>query len=287
MDNVILAEKSGFCFGVKRAVEGALKVQKEKNKKIYTLGPLIHNKDVTNKLQEENIYPILFKDINMLQKGDTVIIRSHGVSKVVMEELMAKDLDIVDNTCPYVKYIHNKVEKYYNEGYTIVIVGDESHPEVVGINGWCNNNAIILKEGYVKDKLPNKLCIVAQTTEKKEHLNRALLAIAETAKEFIVFNTICNATTERQDNARKLSQESEAMIVIGDVNSSNTNKLFEISKENCSNTYLVENLEDLIKQKDLLDFEGLKVGVTAGASTPDWVINKVISELKGDNHNGK
>ena len=184
------------------------------------------------------------------------------------------------------KAIHNKVEKYYNEGYKIVIVGDEQHPEVIGINGWCDDTALIIRDEY-QGYISNKVCLVAQTTEKFENYQKVLIALSRLCKEILAFNTICNATKERQEEVYDLSLESEAMIVLGDRSSSNTKKLFEISKKNCQNTILAENYDDLLTQVSIEDLKRRKVGVTAGASTPDWVISKVINEIKGDNHNGK
>lgn len=216
-----------------------------------------------------------------------IVIRSHGVSKATMESLEERYLDIVDASCPYVKHIHNIVQKYYEDGYQIVIVGDEKHPEVIGINGWCNNSAIILNQGEVKTKLPRKVCVVCQTTERQENFKRAINSIAEECKEFVVFNTICSATEERQKSAAELAGQVDIMIVVGDKTSSNTNKLYEICKNKCDKTFHIENHLELNKifHKDL-DISNMNIGITAGASTPDNVINEVISKLKGDVCNG-
>lgn len=287
MPNIILAKKAGFCFGVKRAVDEALNCQKEKSKKIYTLGPLIHNKDVVSELEGKDIHSITMEDINMLQKDDVIVIRSHGVSKATMDLLKERHLDIVDASCPYVKHIHNIVQKYYEDGYQVVIIGDENHPEVIGINGWCNNSAIILNQGEVKTKLARKVCVVCQTTERQENFKRAINSIAEECKEFVVFNTICSATEERQKSAAEIAGQVDIMIVVGDKTSSNTNKLYEICKNKCDKTFHIENHLELNKffHKDL-DISNMNIGITAGASTPDNVINEVISKLKGDVCNG-
>ena len=147
MKKIILADSAGFCFGVKRAVDKALEIKGKNNKKIYTLGPLIHNNDVVNFLKENLIYPIELEDITSLKENDTIIIRSHGVSEKTLNILRKTNLNIVDATCPYVENIHKKVKKYYDLGYHIIIVGDKNHPEVIGINGWCNDCALILKRG--------------------------------------------------------------------------------------------------------------------------------------------
>lgn len=287
MGDITLAKKAGFCFGVKKAVDEVIALQNKINTRIYTLGPLIHNKEVLKRLEDNDIFAIDISDIQNLNENDTVVIRSHGVGKKVLEKLQDKRINIIDNTCPFVKAIHIKVEKYYNEGYTIIIVGDDKHPEVIGINGWCNDTALIIRNEGHQGFIPNKICLVAQTTEKFENFQKVLIYLSNHCKEILAFNTICNATKERQEEVFHLSLESEAMIVLGDRSSSNTKKLFEISKKNCKNTILAENYEDLVNQASIEKLRTYKLGVTAGASTPDWVINKVINEIKGDNHNGK
>ncbi|GIM30643.1 4-hydroxy-3-methylbut-2-enyl diphosphate reductase [Clostridium polyendosporum] len=281
MRRVILAESAGFCFGVQRAVEETLKIQKEFNKKIYTLGPLIHNNDVVNMLKENNIFTIELEDIDSLFEGDIVVIRSHGVSYEVMEKLSQKGLKVINATCPYVTNIQKKANKYYKEGYKIVIVGDNNHPEVIGINGWCENSAIITKNGQFDEPLPNKVCVVSQTTEKGENWNKALQVIISSCKEILAFNTICSATEVRQKSAEELSKEVDAMIVIGGKNSSNTTKLYQICKKNCNKTYHIENFSELPEEL-ICDDTIEKVGVTAGASTPDWIIKEVITKMSNN-----
>lgn len=279
MNKVILADNSGFCFGVKRAVEEALKVRDSKEKNIYTLGPIIHNDDVVNMLRSKGVYPIDESEIMNLQERDVIIIRSHGIPKYLYDILKEKNLEIIDTTCPYVKNIQKKVEKYYSEGYKILIIGDPQHPEIIGINGWCNNTAIIFKNGEVNEKLPNKVCIVSQTTEKMENWNRILRYVVENCKEFLAFNTICSATELRQKNAFELSETVDAMIVIGGKESSNSKKLYEICKSQCENTIFVERAEE-ISEKFMLGHEKKIIGITAGASTPDWIIKEAILKME-------
>lgn len=281
MKNVILAESAGFCFGVQRAVEEALKIKKQYNKKIYTLGPLIHNNDVVSHLEENDIYAIDFDNIDTLSEGDVVVVRSHGVSKEVIENLKNRGFEVVDATCPYVTNIHKKVNKYSELGYNIVILGDEKHPEVVGINGWCDNKAIITNDGTFDGNIPNKICVVSQTTEKKENWDKTLKNASSNSKEILAFNTICSATEVRQKSANELSREVDVMIVIGGKNSSNTTKLYEISKNNCENTIHIENANELTKEF-IESNRFKKIGVTAGASTPDWVIKEVIDIMEGN-----
>ncbi|MCR1970621.1 bifunctional 4-hydroxy-3-methylbut-2-enyl diphosphate reductase/30S ribosomal protein S1 [Clostridium cochlearium] len=281
--SIILAKKSGFCYGVKRAVDTCLKLKdKYTDKKIYTLGPLIHNNDVVNFLKKQNIYPIDYENINTLKEGDIIILRSHGVTLETIEKLKEKKLNIIDATCPYVSNIQKKVQKYYEKGYSILIVGDKNHPEVIGINGWCNNSAIICKNAEEIENLPAKICVVSQTTEKKEHWVSVLSKVVNECREIIAFNTICNATEVRQLSAKELSKEVDFMVVIGSKSSSNTTKLYEICKTNCVNTIHVENAGEL---PDYISNKYYKIGVTAGASTPDWIIKEAIFKMSNKDLN--
>ncbi|MHC1721185.1 MAG: bifunctional 4-hydroxy-3-methylbut-2-enyl diphosphate reductase/30S ribosomal protein S1 [Clostridiaceae bacterium] len=275
--DIKLADKSGFCFGVKRAVNVSLKTKEEHDKKIYTLGPLIHNTDVVNYLKEKDIYPIELDDIERLSAGDVVIIRSHGIPLRTKEILEEKGISVVDATCPFVSNIQRIVKKYYELGYKIIIIGDKSHPEVIGINGWCENSAVVTKEGSELEGLKGKVCVVAQTTEKQSNWEKVLNVVVRNFKEFVGFNTICEATEERQLSAMELSKNVDMMVVIGGKNSSNTTKLFEICSENCKNTIHVENAKEI---PDELNNKNVKsIGVTAGASTPDWIIKEAISKM--------
>lgn len=280
--NIILADKAGFCFGVKRAVEETLKSNDKYKKVIYTLGPLIHNNDVVNYLKEKNIMPIEIEDINKLEKGETIIIRSHGVPLDVINYLKERELNIVDTTCPHVSTIQHKAEKYYDLGYQIVIVGDKNHPEVIGINGWCNNSAIISKDGSNIDRLERKVCVLCQTTEKEENWRRVLQVVIEKSKEIVAFNTICNATAVRQQAAKDISKKVDKMVVIGGKNSSNTTKLYEICKLNCKDTIHVENAKEI---PEYIYKDDVTIGVTAGASTPDWIIKEAILKMKKEELN--
>ncbi len=274
---IVLADKAGFCFGVKRAVEEAENVQKNYNKKVFTLGPLIHNSDVVNYLKGKNIYPLELDRINDLNEQDVIIIRSHGVPKKTIDLLKSKSINIIDATCPYVADIHKKVEKYYELGYSILIVGDKNHPEVIGTNGWCEDKGIISKDGLDLKKLPNKLCVVSQTTEKQKNWEKVLNIVVKSCREFIAFNTICSATESRQTAAEKISKKADLMVVLGGRNSSNTTKLYEICKNNCSNTIHVENSGEI--PDDIINSKINTIGVTAGASTPHWIIKEAITKM--------
>lgn len=281
MKKVILAENAGFCFGVQRAVETSIDIKKKYNKKIYTLGPLIHNSDVVSFLEQNDIYAIDYENINDLQEGDVVIIRSHGIPEAVFNDLKSRGLEVIDATCPFVTNIQKKVKKYSKEGYNIIIVGDENHPEVIGINGWCDNKATITKNGEFNKELSNKICAVSQTTEKKENWDKTLDSIDDGTREVLSFNTICSATEVRQKSADDLSKEVDAMIVIGGKNSSNTTKLYEIAKHNCENTIHIENSNELPKEY-INNKNFKKIGITAGASTPDWIIREVINIMQDE-----
>lgn len=276
---IILAENSGYCFGVKRAVDETIKIKSEHEKNIYTLGPLIHNNNVVNDLKNQGVIAINNDNINDLKSGDIVVIRSHGVKESIVDYLNENGFVIKDNTCPYVSNIHEKVKKYYNLGYKIIIIGNSEHPEVVGINGWCNDEAIILNlDNLNKIELPKKVCVVSQTTEKKSTWNRILAKISDECKEFIAFNTICLATDTRQKSAKEIAEKSDMVLVIGGKSSSNTTKLYEICKEKCNKVYHIENKDELTEE--MINFDCETIGITAGASTPDYIIKEVISILE-------
>lgn len=280
-NSIIMAENSGFCFGVKRAVDKVLSIKtKYPNRNIYTLGPLIHNNDVVEYLKSKGVYSVNLDEIQeKLLSGDVIIIRSHGVDLDTINLLKEKNFIVEDATCPYVSNIHYKVKEYYERGYSIIIVGDKDHPEVKGINGWCNNTASIYKSGKEIKDVPKKVCIVSQTTEKQDSWKSVVSVIIEKSKEIVAFNTICNATEVRQRAAEELSKKVDSMVVIGGFNSSNTTKLYEICKKNCKNTYHIENAMQLPK-KLIYENDNLIIGVTAGASTPDWIIKEATVKME-------
>jgi (E)-4-hydroxy-3-methyl-but-2-enyl pyrophosphate reductase len=277
---IIIAEHAGFCFGVKRAVDIAVNRQAVEGTKTYTLGPLIHNNDVINRLKEQNIVPISDTDINSLDETVSVVIRSHGVTPEVISRIEQTGANLVDATCPYVSSIQKKARTYRDQGYQIIIVGDASHPEVIGINGWCDNLAIITKDGSDLTDLPPKVCIVSQTTERLSNYNKVVEYVSLHCEEVKTFNTICKATSDRQSSADEVSKRVDLMLVIGGKSSSNSKKLYEICSMNCKNTIFIENKDEL--SEELFEDDKLeKVGITAGASTPDWVIQEVVEKIKG------
>jgi len=275
---IILAKSAGFCFGVDKAVDTAFSFNMEDIKgNLYTLGELIHNRQVIDELEKKGIK--VLSSFDELKKDDCVIIRAHGIGKKVYDELGQRDVRIIDATCPYVKRIHRIVNKKYEEGYRIVIAGDPKHPEVLGINGWCDDSALVISDESEVENLEysdEKIAIVAQTTFKRAKYDKICELLKKKFAFVIKFDTICSATVQRQAEAEQLSRKVDAMIVIGGRNSSNTQKLYQICKENCSETYLIENKDELPP----LDKNYKTIGITAGASTPETVIKEVISYMQ-------
>ncbi|MBQ4531053.1 MAG: 4-hydroxy-3-methylbut-2-enyl diphosphate reductase [Lachnospiraceae bacterium] len=272
---VKLAKSAGFCFGVKRAVDTVYE-QVGTGKKIYTLGPITHNEEVVRDLEEKGVQVLESEEELLNLQDGTVIIRSHGVAKHVYDTLKQQNLEHVDATCPFVRKIHKIVEEESSKGNTILIIGNETHPEVEGIRGWSKSEAYVVntvEEAQNFDVfIEKKLCIVSQTTFNYNKFQELVEIISKKGYDIIVLNTICNATEVRQQEARKIAKDVDAMIVIGGKHSSNTQKLFEICKNECENTYYIQTLVDL-------DFDRLKtvgsVGITAGASTPKNIIEEV------------
>ncbi len=265
---VYFPETYGFCFGVKNAMDKAILKQKEKNCPIYILGDLIHNNDAINYLRKNNVLTI--NDPNEV-KEKTVIIRAHGEPKSTYEKL--KDNEIYDLTCPFVERIHKIVSEYSDKGYNIVIFGEKSHPEVIGINGWCNNKGIIINSKE-EARLIDNACIVEQTTFVKEKFDELLPLVQ--GKDCAVFKTICNHTSEAQKSIVKLAKEMDSMVIIGGSKSSNTKKLYNLSRDVCPNTIIIENASEL----DLNELKGEKIGIGAGASTPDFIIEEVQKKIE-------
>ena len=277
---VKLAKSAGFCFGVKRAVQTVYE-QVDKGGKIYTYGPIIHNEEVVKDLEKKGVCVIESEeDLAKLTEG-TVIIRSHGVPKKIYEMIEKQGLECVDATCPFVKRIHTIVEKESTEGSKIVIIGNENHPEVVGIIGWSKTPATVIEseEEAVEFKAENdeKICMVAQTTFNYNKFKELVEIFQKKGYNVNVVNTICNATEERQTKAREIAARVDAMIVIGGKHSSNTQKLYEICKEKCADTYFIQTLDDL--HLELPETAAL-VGITAGASTPNNIIEEVQNYVR-------
>ena len=268
-----LAENYGFCFGVKRAIKKA-----EQIKNAATIGELIHNPAEINRLQQ-NFNVKTLKDIRALSDEKKAIIRTHGITKGDLAELRKKDIEIIDATCPFVTKPQQICEKMSAEGYDVVIFGDENHPEVKGVKSYVSTRAfVVLDESELEGiKLPSKIAVVSQTTKKPELFAKIVSFLLLRCKEVRVFNTICDATFKNQDAILKLSQKSDVMIIVGGKNSANTKQLFLISKANCEHSYLIETEKELEREW----FEGKKhCGVSAGASTPEWIIKNVVARIK-------
>ena len=278
---VEVAKSAGFCFGVQRAVDSVYSEIEKGKKPIYTFGPIIHNEQVVADLETKGIKVINTVDeLKKLNEG-TVVIRSHGVPKEIYDILEKQHINIVDATCPFVKKIHNIVSDESKKDKVIIIIGNNNHPEVEGIKGWVKGPVFVINEEEQIEKigdLKNKsVCIVSQTTFNHNKFKYLVEIIKKKGYDINVVNTICNATHVRQVEAQKIASKVDAMIVIGGKRSSNTQKLYDICKEECNNTYYIQTLDDL----DLCELESLEsIGITAGASTPKNIIEEVVLNVR-------
>ena len=279
---VIKAKTAGFCFGVKRAVDTVYEqIKQNSSEKIYTYGPIIHNGEVVRDLEEKGVVVLRSKkELEAIGHG-TVIIRSHGVTQEIYDILKSQNLNIIDATCPFVKKIHNIVREHSAQGDRIVIIGNPEHPEVQGIFSRAGEKAVVIQSaGEAENFSPGeneKICIVSQTTFNYNKFKDLVEIISEKSYYVSVLNTICNATKERQTEAESIAESVDAMIVIGDKHSSNTQKLFEICRRACNNTYYIQTLGDL----DLNQLGSVEtVGITAGASTPNNIIEEVQNNVR-------
>lgn len=281
--NVELAKTAGFCFGVKRAVDTVYQqIEQYRGEKIFTYGPIIHNEEVIKDLRSHGVEVLNDEEELKTADADVVVIRSHGVAKYIYDILEERGITCVDATCPFVKKIHKIVAKKSAEGSYIVIVGNGEHPEVQGIRGWAGEQVTVVQtaEDAERFELPDKdqkVCIVAQTTFNYNKFKELVEIISKKRYDIVVLNTICNATKERQTEARQIAARVDAMVVIGDKRSSNTQKLFEICKEECLNTYYIQTLDDF----DMNQLRSVEtVGITAGASTPNNIIEEVQNNVR-------
>lgn len=281
---ITVAKSAGFCFGVKRAVDETYKILSENSgKKVYSIGPLIHNEIVTTDLKSKGLCELNdIDDIKDLRK-ETVIIRTHGTLKSIIDILEVNGNKIIDLTCPFVKKIHNLVSEYSEKAYKIIVVGDKNHPEVMGIVSRAKSDIfVIINESDIKALkiAPNdNILVVFQTTTNVNNAQKLVDILGNLFYNIKIVNTICNATQNRQDEVKSLAENSDVMLIIGSVSSSNTKKLYEISKENCEKSYLLSNASDTkninIKKDD-------KVGVSAGASTPENLIEEIINNVRNE-----
>ncbi|KKM08812.1 hypothetical protein SY88_22155 [Clostridiales bacterium PH28_bin88] len=272
---VILAAHAGLCFGVKRALRKVQQAVREEKGPIFSLGPLIHNPQEVARLEREGLLPV--ESLGEVKTG-RVVIRSHGVPPEIIQQAVDRDLTVIDATCPDVRRVQQLAQRLQEDGYQVVVVGDREHPEVEGLIGWTGGKAWVVGEVSEAEALPDtgRIGVVAQTTQPVEKLEQVVEVLRGKAKELVVHNTICHATRQRQEAARKLARSVDAMVVIGGRNSANTGKLVQICAGTGTATYHVERAADLQPQW----FEHTKrVGVTAGASTPDWIIEEVVKRM--------
>ena len=281
MVEIIVAQNAGFCFGVKRAVrlaEDSSKLTKE-GKRVFTLGPIIHNPQEVGRLKALGVKPL---EEEALSEGDAVIIRSHGIPPEKERELRERGLNVIDATCPYVKAVHEAVCRLTEEGYFIVLVGEKNHPEVIGTLGYlreCGGEGIVVEsQEDLKEALKHdRVGVVSQTTQNEKFFKEVVGELALWVQEMKVINTICNATSVRQEDVYSLAPSVDVMIIIGGKNSGNTRRLYNISRSLNPSSYHIETEDELEEEW----FEGARrVGITAGASTPDWIIERVKVKIK-------
>ena len=270
-----LAENYGFCFGVKRAIKIA-----EENTNASTYGPLIHNSKEIERL-DKDFKVGLIEDFKSFKPGEKAIVRTHGIVKDELRELKASGVDVVDATCPFVTKPQEIAQEMSEAGYDVLIFGDDTHPEIKGVKSYATHGAIVINNIFdlVNLKFRDKIALIAQTTRKVEDYMEIANYLIPRHKEVRVFNTICNATFENQEAVRKLSSKADVMIIIGGKNSSNTKQLSSISHDYCANSHHIEDSDDI----DYSWFENKKYcGVSAGASTPDWIIQNVVDAIKNN-----
>lgn len=274
--NVTVAPGAGFCFGVKRALKIAFDAAKRGDGPVVTLGPIIHNPQVVAKLAEEGLRVVERAD--EIERG-TLVVRSHGLPERVLDEVGRRGVEIVDATCPFVKQAHDCAAQLEAEGYTVVVVGEEDHPEVLSITGNLDRPATVVDGPNGLSRLGDvgRVGVVCQTTQPLDHLRTVADALLERTPELKIFNTICEATFERQESTLGLARSVDVMIVVGGKNSANTRRLWELCREAGCDAYHIETKDDLEPQW----FEGKEeVGVTGGASTPHWIIDEIVSAVE-------
>jgi (E)-4-hydroxy-3-methyl-but-2-enyl pyrophosphate reductase len=273
---VFLVKKAGFCFGVKRAIKLAFDVATKKNEKVYTWGPLIHNPQVVEDLKEKGVYPV--EDLRKIRKG-TLIIRSHGIHPKILERIKKKKIEVVDATCPFVKKAQKEATLLSEQGYQVVVVGEADHPEVQGIRGYVDGSVLIINHNHMSKNLSHfkKLGVIAQTTLNIDAFKHVIGELVEKADELKVCNTICHATARAQKATLKLASSMDMMIVVGGHNSANTTRLARLCQRIGTPTHHIETARELRRGW----FKGKsRVGVTGGASTPDWLIQEVVEGIR-------
>ena len=278
--SVRLAETAGFCMGVKRAVDMVLDIAQGKGKEnIYTYGPLIHNPQTVEILMRRGIIPLNhIDDIDASDTGATIIIRAHGISPQERRKIKEKGIKIIDATCPKVAHVQTIIKKHASKDFTILIIGDGEHPEVNGLLGYAEGRGIVIDSKYDVDQLPemDKVCVVAQTTQNMDEFNAIVSRVRERFPNTVVYNTICDSTEKRQAEVKHLADEMDAMFIIGGRNSANTRRLAKMSQIQGKPTFHIETAEEL-NQISINGYE--QIGVSAGASTPNWIIDRVVDSV--------
>ncbi len=269
-----IATKAGFCFGVKRAIDITFNLAKEDNKGLYTYGPLIHNPQVVEELKQKGV-----KTVDDLTSPDirTIIIRTHGVSPEVYAETSKMGYNVIDATCPFVKKAQNFAQILKDEGYQVLIIGDQQHPEVQGLIGFAGGNAVVAGDADHLPALKNKVGIIVQTTQPFDTFKKIVLQVISTVREVKIYNTICDFTAQRVRETRELAKKVDLMIIVGGKNSSNTNQLVKLSKDVCAKVYHIETAEEIREEW----FQGVETaGITGGASTPQWIIDNAVKKIR-------
>lgn len=271
---LLVADFAGFCYGVERAIKLATYAKENSGKDIFTLGPLIHNPQAVQALEAQGIKSI--DNADGLQKGDVIVIRSHGVDPQIISDFQSKGVEVIDATCPFVKKAQQKAAELLDDGYHVVIIGEPNHPEVVGIMAYTKNRALVVSDPEQKVDLGGKVGIVVQTTQSLQTLRAITANLLRHVSELNIHNTICDATIKRQESAKNLANKVDVMIVVGGRNSANTSRLATICEGTGTSTYQVETSKEI----DRHWFDGSeKIGVTAGASTPEWILTEVLDAL--------
>lgn len=272
---IIVAKMAGFCFGVKRAIDIAFQIANEKRKGVYTLGPIIHNPQVVEMLKEKGIIPI--EDIKAKKDIRALIIRTHGIPLHLSKEISSMGCEIIDATCPFVKKAQYYAKLLMEEGYQVVILGEKNHPEVKGLMSYANDDVIVVDGKTPLPKLKSRVGIVVQTTQSLEALKKVLSDAIEHANEIKVYNTICNSTALRLKETEKMARKVDVMLVVGGKNSANTTQLTRLCKSLSVPTHHIETPSE-IKKEWIKNAK--KLGITAGASTPEWIIKEVEKRIR-------
>jgi 4-hydroxy-3-methylbut-2-enyl diphosphate reductase len=282
---IVVAKMAGFCFGVKRAIEITFDISKKDSEGVYTLGPIIHNPQVIEKLKSEGVAPI---EVDEIEKGDVkaLIIRTHGIARQLHDSIAARGFRIIDATCPFVKKAQHYAKLLKEKGYQVVILGDANHPEVKGLVSYAGEDVVVVNADSPLTGLKPKVGIIVQTTQPVEALKKLLSGVAEHAKEIMVYNTICNSTALRLRETSEMARTVDVMVVVGGKNSANTTQLANLCRSLSVKTHHIETAAEI---DDLWFRDARKTGITAGASTPDWIIKEVeerIRDIGGRRCNG-